>query len=162
MSDGNFVKRNLKRKSTFQYKKFKPLNNSGGLKGPPNSSSNSNRNGRFEKKEHSEPDSKGTFGLGSWGVDATSLSLDWISKHPECLKISKQSSTNRPSNHIQSQKIIRGLHINQGEDANSLLTHQLPVELMEKHSPCCTGHQMPARLFQVKKAGPNKVKRDFK
>jgi predicted metal-binding protein len=139
----NFVKRNLKRK--FH----------GG-----NSTKRKYSSKRYQKESstgdvQTQQDENHQSTLTSWGIDPLQLSLG---------KIKSMNSSDKPvviDKPTISTPAPRGLltsGLNETEDRNSATSRYTEEEIQYFHQYCpkCSGHQMPSRIYLVRKTGANK------
>ena len=177
MSD-NFVRRNLKRRSTFKYKKSRrktPVNRDDNYVAEEesgNSDHDTSSTKRFDQKDGNHSMVGG--GLASWGMDPLTLSLDFLQKHRSAVEtsVSKEKTAQIADFRMDEEeaKVVRGLNVvdNKVVDKKKMLniaflgdsrkfTSEM-LTLLEQYAPKCSGHQMPARILTVNKSGKNKVK----
>lgn len=174
-SHENYVKRNLKRRSRFDYKRSsKNLSRTRILDRSsssfPNFSAEDVENAQNEQgpgENSFEETHQGPSGFAMWGVDPLGLTID---------RLQQDKNAPQPINKVENlpatqQPFIRGLTLgtksklqpfdilfsgtwSKSADSNTLL-------LLESQAPVCTGHQLGARLYTVKKPGANRGRRFY-
>jgi hypothetical protein len=162
----NFVRRNLKRKAVFKYKKSH-RRSTGDANGRRVDDGTGVRGGFNPAQadvamdvEHPVDEMK------KWGLDPLSLSMGIIASSKPLLpvKLDKVSSTS-------PKEYIRGLHL-QAKATTKPLDIMLHsswsknaddnlLALLEKHAPICSGHSMTTRIFTVRKVGSNRGRRFY-
>lgn len=171
MSD-NFVKRNLKRKSSFQYKKQRVAQKTQASRDSDfDEGESSSKLHNYGGSSRESVTVKEGGGLNSWGVDPLTLSLDFLQRLPKATVEAKAPPTAATGTEEDTGKTVRGLNVSDGKviDKKKLLDVAFlhdsrkysneALTLLQQLAPKCNGHQMPARLLTVNKSGNNKVRK---
>ena len=106
---------------------------------------------------------------GSIGIDPLDLCINYLqptnnngitNKHIEMITLSKHVDVRQAS--IAPAKAVRGLDVQPSKRRKpSTREKEMPEELLQEIAPKCNGHNFPAKLRKVKKAGSKNKGRKF-